>query len=587
MADNEPQETDARVPDSGIPEDSEPHHSTPKLHTPDITELEGSRPEQTKASFTDLLKPSDWLKAVLVVTSPEARIPAWNSRAPTRELEMLTPARDSWVTEREKQVHRRRQNATKVVRDRASTLEREQRDLKKPKESGDKTKQTPLSNRPTVSLMICVLISFLLLALVWQFMDRNGEGQDYHKLGLSHYETGEYEFALEWFLKDLEVQQAKGHKANLVTAHIDVAKTYRLLDKTDLATSHLNTALQMAQQTDDQHGQMEVYFCLGDLQREQLHDPRTSIQYYKQALTLARQLGDRHEEGLTYNRLGMAHDEMGEYQEALEWHQKALKIHQTGDQHGQMRVCFWMGDLQKDQLHSPSTSIQYYDQYLALARQLGDRREEGLAYNRLGLAHSDMGEYEAALEWDKMYLKISEEIGEKKNQIAAHTQVGNAFRLLGKVDQATSHFNTALRMAQQVGDQHGRMDVYFYMGEIQRDKFNSPRTSIQYYEQSLALARQLRDKHWEGAAYNRLGRAHYEMGEYEAALEWLKKELMIRLESGDKAYLLTAHENMAGSYKALGKPDQARSHYQSAMTLAMETGNKEKQDVIAKELASL
>ncbi|XP_066265742.1 uncharacterized protein [Branchiostoma lanceolatum] len=468
----------------------------------------------------------------------------------------------------------------------------------------------------------------VMLEIAKELGRKDRERQAYNRLGHACGEMQDNEAALEWSQKTLKMRQDDGDKKEQITAHINVGNTYRLLGKLDQATSHFNTALQMAQQTGDQHGQMKVYVWMGEMHREQLHSPHTAIQYYEQCLALARQLIDRHEEGVAYNRLGVAHNVMGEYETALEWFQKYLKMRQddgdkkeqitahtnvgntyrrlgkldqatshfntalqmaqqTGDQHGQMGVYYTKGEMHREQLHSPHTAIQYYEQYLALARQLMDRHEEGVAYNRLGRAHYEMGEYETALEWYQKDLKMSQDDGDKKEQIAAHICVGNTYRLLGKLDQATSHFNTALQMAQQTGDQHGQMEVYCRMGDMHMEQLHSPHTATQYYEQYLALARQLMDRHEEGQAYNRLGRAHYEMGEYETALEWNQKHLKLRQESGDKTAQITAHQNIAASYQTLGKLDLARSHYQSAITIAMETGDKQEQEDIAKRLAEL
>ncbi|CAH1250546.1 TTC28 [Branchiostoma lanceolatum] len=467
-----------------------------------------------------------------------------------------------------------------------------------------------------------------MLTLARDLRRKDRERLAYNRLGLTCGDMQDNEAALEWHQKHLKMSQDDGDKKEQITAHTCVGDTYRLLGKLDQATSHFNTALQMAQQTGDQHGQMNVYFWMGDMHMEQLHSPHTAIQYYEQHLALARQLMDRDEEGVAYNKLGLAHDEMGKYETALEWHQKNLKMsqddgdkkeqitahinvgntyrrlgkldqatshfntalqmaQQTGDQHGQMDVYCKMGEMHREQLHSPHTAIQYYEQHLALARQLMDRHEEGLAYNRLGRAHYEMGEYEAALEWYQKYLKMSQDDGDKKEQITAHINVGNAYRRLGKLDLATSHFNTALQMAQQTGDQHGQMKVYFWMGDMHSDQLHSPRTAIQYYEQHLALARQLMDRYEERVAYNRLGVAHYEMGEYETALEWFQKDLKMSQESGNKTEETIAYQCIGDSYKGLGKLDLARSHYQSAMAIAMETRNKQEQEDIAKRLAEL
>ncbi|XP_019640558.1 PREDICTED: LOW QUALITY PROTEIN: uncharacterized protein LOC109482316 [Branchiostoma belcheri] len=579
------------------------------------------------------------------------------------------------------------------------------------------------------------------LALARQLKDRDQERIACNRLGLVHYEMGEYGASLEWGQKNLQIVEEDGNKEEQITAHNNVGNAYRLLSKLDLATSHFNTALQMAQQTGDQHWQMKVHFEMGDMHREQLHSPRTAVQYYEQALALAGQLKARHEEGVTCNRLGQVHFDMEEYESALEWFQRYLQIsqeqqiskgqitahnnvgnayrllgkldlatshlntalqmaQQTGDQHWQMKVYFVIGEIHRKQLHSPSTAIQHYEQALALARRLKDRHEEGKAYGSLGLVHFEVGEYETSLECLHKYLNIKQEDGEKKEQIVTHTAICNVYSLQGHLDLAASHLNTALQMARQTGYQHGQMKAYFMMGDMHKYKLHSPRTAIQYYKQTLALARQLKDKHHEGLAYERLGMAHFEMGEHEAGLRWLQKASKIREEEGvdqgaqgkthsnvdrapmvqylesrvasqnaeeqrkqmnvsfqigemfreqihsprtaiqyyeqhlalarqlkdrheeglaydrlgrahfelkeyDKALLMyqnhlkmrqedrdkksqtTAHKNIAKSYKKLGKKDLAKSQYQSAMAIAIETGDKLQQDDIRKKINKL
>ncbi|XP_078662672.1 uncharacterized protein LOC144906350 [Branchiostoma floridae x Branchiostoma belcheri] len=487
-------------------------------------------------------------------------------------------------------------------------------------ETGNKTEQmyicsllgglyTVLLHKPQESLKHYTKM----LALARDLGRKDMEGLAYNKLGLVHYEMGEYRSALEWSLKDLMMSQEDGNKDEQITAHNNVGNVYRLLGNLDQATFHFNTALQLAKQTGDQRGQMDVYFTMGDMHGKQLHSPRTAIQYYEQALGLATQLKDRRQERVAYSRLGGVHYQIGEYASALELGQKSLKIEdsskeeqamthsnmgdacrllgkldqatfhfntalqlaqQTGDQREQMDVYFKMGDMYGEQLHSPHTAIQYYEQALALARRLKDKKQEALAYNRLGLIQCEMGEYRSALEWSLKGLMMSQEGGNKDDQVAAHSNVGNAYRLLGKLDQATFHFNTALQLAQQTGDQRGQMDVYFRMGEMHREQLHSPHTAIQYYEQTLALARQLNDRNGEGVVYNRLGQVHSEMGECGAAMEWSQKYLQISRENGNKEEQIKALIQVGNAYSVLRKLDQATSHFNTALQLAQQTGDQ-------------
>ncbi|XP_078583115.1 uncharacterized protein LOC144865902 [Branchiostoma floridae x Branchiostoma japonicum] len=380
---------------------------------------------------------------------------------------------------------------------------------------------------------------------------------------------------------------------------------------------------------EDKAQQFDLYSQIGDLYRTKLHNLQSALQYYQNMLECAHALSEDTKQAKAYSRLGLTCDILGLQQEAFKNHERALAIYrvetknesdicvayknlasslalsgqvsdaktnyesalavamETLNKTEQMDIYCMLGDLHREQLHEPQVSYTYYTEMLALAKDLERKDREFTAYNRLGVACGDMQDNEAALEWHQKYLKMSQDDGDKKGQTTAHINVGNAYRRMGKLDLATSHLNTALQMAQQTGDQHGQMKVYYWKGEMHREQLHSPRTAIQYYEQYLALARQLEDRHKEGLAYNKLGTAHYEMGEYEAALEWCQKHLKMSQDDGDKTGQIIAHQNIGDLYKALGKLDLARSHYQSAMTIAMETGNKQEQEDIAKGLAEL
>ncbi|XP_078662846.1 uncharacterized protein LOC144906451 [Branchiostoma floridae x Branchiostoma belcheri] len=469
-----------------------------------------------------------------------------------------------------------------------------------------------------------------MLALARDLGRKEEEVLAYNRLGAVHYVMGEYEGSLEWDKKGLKMSQESGDKTGQITAHQNIADSYKALGKLDLARSHYQSAMTITMETGNKTEQMDIYCKLGDLHRKQLHEPQESHKYYTEMLALARDLGRKDRESQAYNRFGRAHYDMGEHEESLEWHKKDLKMSQesgdkteqitahqniadsykalgkldlarshyqsamtiameTGNKTQQMDIYCKLGDLHREQVHEPQESHKYYTEMLALARDLGRKDREGLAYNRLGVghAHYDMGEHEESLEWSKKTLKMRQESGDKTQQIIAHQNIAVSYKALGKLDLARSHYQSAMTIAMETGNKTQQMDIYLQLGDLHREQLHEPQESHKYYTEMLALARDLGRKDREGLAYHRLGHAHYDMGEYEESLEWDKKYLKMSQESGDKTGQIKAHQNIADSYKALGKLDLARSHYQSAMTIAMETGNKQQQEDIAKELANL
>ena len=96
--------------------------------------------------------------------------------------------------------------------------------------------------------------------------------------------------------------------------------------------------------------------------------------FHEQHLAIAREIGDRRDEGNALGNLGLAWDDLDE----------------------------------------PRKAIEYYEQNLAIAREIGDRRGEGNALGNLGIAWADLGETRKAIEYYEQDLAITREIGDRR-----------------------------------------------------------------------------------------------------------------------------------------------------------------------------
>ncbi|CAH1250545.1 TTC28 [Branchiostoma lanceolatum] len=319
------------------------------------------------------------------------------------------------------------------------------------------------------------------------------QAKAYCRLGLTFGMLGEEQQAYVNHHRALGIFKIELERdSDICVAYKNLASSLALSGQVSDAKTNYESALAVAMETGNKTEQMDIYCKLGDLHREQLYEPQVSHGYYSEMLTLAKDLGRKDWERFAYNRLGLACGDMQDNEAALKWDQKVLKMRQddgdkeaqitahinvgdtyrrlgkldqatshfntalqmaqqTGDQHGQMDIYCKLGDLHREQLYEPQVSHGYYSEMLTLAKDLGRKDWERLAYNRLGLACGDMQDNEAALEWDQKVLKMRQDDGDKEAQITAHINVGDTYRRLGKLDQATSHLNTALQMAQQTG----------------------------------------------------------------------------------------------------------------------------------------
>ncbi len=97
---------------------------------------------------------------------------------------------------------------------------------------------------------------------------------------------------------------------------------------------------------------------------------QAALQYYQQALTIYREIGDRNGVGSSLNNLGSAYDALGQYQNA----------------------------------------IQFYQQSLAIKREIGDRSGEGVTLSNIGLLLAKQNQPQLAIIFYKQSVNVREAI---------------------------------------------------------------------------------------------------------------------------------------------------------------------------------
>lgn len=148
------------------------------------------------------------------------------------------------------------------------------------------------------------------------------------------------------------------------------------------------------------------------------------------------------------------------------------------DIEGEAKACHFLGYAHYC-LGNFREAVRYYDQDLALAKDLQDKMNMGRAYCNLGLAHLALGNLDTALECQKYFLAIA--------HMTKHL-VGK-FRALGNIG-----------------------DILI--------KLNDTEEAIKMYQRQLTCARQSQDRSLEATAYTSLGLANRLIRCYEKALAY-------------------------------------------------------------------
>ncbi|XP_058057255.1 G-protein-signaling modulator 2 [Anopheles bellator] len=306
-----------------------------------------------------------------------------------------------------------------------------------------------------------------------------------------------------------------------------------------------------------------AYFYLGDYAK--------AMQYHKHDLTLARSMNDKLGEAKSSGNLGNTLKVMGRFDEAAIFCQRHLAIAQSlGDRLSEGRALYNLGNVyhakgkqlgQKDPgdfsdevKESLLKAVEYYQQNLALMKQLGDRGAQGRACGNLGNTYYLLGNFETAIEHHQERLRIAREFGDKAAERRANSNLGNSHIFLGQFEQAANHYKRTLSLAIELGERAVEAQACYSLGNTYTLLRDFP-TAIDYHQRHLAIAQELGDRIGEARACWSLGNAHSSIGNHEKALHYANSHYLLARELGDVVGEGTARMNIADLRKILGLPE--------------------------------
>ncbi|XP_037669741.1 tetratricopeptide repeat protein 24 isoform X1 [Choloepus didactylus] len=269
-------------------------------------------------------------------------------------------------------------------------------------------------------------------------------GDQCFNVALAYHALGDLRRALAWYHRALGHYRPQGDQGEV---QAKMGACYQALGQPELAAHCLQEASQAYAQAEQpraaaltlgaaagcmlksgQHGMGEVVRVLEESRRLAERSPEhqllgrlyndlglgysqlqlfpLAVETFLQALPLCRGLGEK---ATVLRNLGMAHNALGNYQEAREFHQKAADLHGSVGQ-------WW---------------------------------EQGRSFGSLAFALSQLGDHKAARDNYLHALQAARDTGDMKGQWQACEGLGAAAARLGQHDQALKHYKEALARCQE------------------------------------------------------------------------------------------------------------------------------------------
>ncbi|MEW6125732.1 MAG: CHAT domain-containing tetratricopeptide repeat protein [Acidobacteriota bacterium] len=215
---------------------------------------------------------------------------------------------------------------------------------------------------------------------------------------------------------------------------------------------------------------------------------------------------------------------------------------------------------------SLGNALEKYQQYLALARELGDAQAQASTHQMISIVYRLLGDSANALEHLNLSLPLIRSTSNRMIEAGILNSIGNLYAFQGDAPKSVDYYLQAIALLHQLGAKlqessllHNLGGVYLQIGEIEK-AFTS-------LEQALAIRRAAGDVRGEANTVNALGQAYGASSDYAKTEEYLQQALPLARKVNDRRLEAAIFNNLAVVYKEAGQYQQALQSCQQALDI--------------------
>jgi tetratricopeptide (TPR) repeat protein len=171
-----------------------------------------------------------------------------------------------------------------------------------------------------------------------------------------------------------------------------------------------------------------------------------AINSQRQALIIAREVGDRWFESVWLGILGTIYLSLGQIEQSFKVFEQSLSVAREINYYlgegvilGELGTAYFT-------LGQTRRAIEFYERGLAIAREINRDRLESTLLGYLGRAYHILGQFEQAIEFQEQALLISHEMSDPQLQSIQLLNLGKVLQAQGELSEAQRHYAEALAL---------------------------------------------------------------------------------------------------------------------------------------------
>lgn len=196
---------------------------------------------------------------------------------------------------------------------------------------------------------------------------------------------------------------------------------------------------------------------------------------------------------MTFNNLGRAYDVLGAQQEAINYYNQALQLARSASaRRTETQILNFIG-LSHWAAGDYARALESFDQALPLSRDVKDPSLEAAIRNNLGLVYSATREWRKAIDALNQALPLFRKIGNRQGEAYALNNLGFAYEALGDLDKAKENHEQSLKLTRDVNDRLREAKARYGIARVEsrRNRLKQARNQV---EQTIKIVESLRGK---------------------------------------------------------------------------------------------
>lgn len=216
---------------------------------------------------------------------------------------------------------------------------------------------------------------------------------------------------------------------------------------------------------------------------------------------------------------------------------------------------------------------KYFEWVIQFARRENDRELEGSALGNLGIVCRELGDFEWAVQYQRESLEIAKGTQDRSAVAQALCGLGAAYACSGDTERALECLELALITARELGEKHCEAVVLDNFAVIHTIFLGDAKGATSFYEQSLSIARDLRDRRGEAHSLHGLAAAHCSLGNWQEGIEFGNESLAIARQLGDLSLVSSTLVNVGSAFYQKRELERASETFMEAISVAEEIGD--------------